>query len=1159
MGLKLRKDKINMKPCISGIMAVTAVGVWQLACASTETDWSGKTGSVTIPAGETWVADEADMAKVNALTSLTVERTVSEDGATTNAATLIFRGTTTIPSADLLHGSGTVRKDGDTEWAAKVPQDNFTGDFRIGAGVVKSNRASALGAVKGEQLGGIWVESGASLVLNFAEKGSLGDRAIHLAGSGNAGVGAALKCVAGGGENYDGILKTIILEDDATLADDCNFTLYGSLRLDLNGHDLSYTGKDDWYQNSVTVCGKGTVRVKKGNVRLRNSTKWEAADGGAVSFEQGTSGVELQFHDGATKSRIERAITFNNSLTYLTVSRDKGLENLGTTNSYNFAGPVTIANGAELRVKPFDSMGKRLGQVTLSGPVDGVGKFSVAGKQDSPARGLACLAASNNTYTGGTVVKGMGNLGLLLYYPTSLPSLDNTTVDDGYLAARLGADSDGSERWTKNDIWRFMNADIYSNLAHFSLDATDCPNGAYALDPQEVADNVTDAGKRIIGVAGGTLNLVSNPSETKTVTLAADRGTLNLTGGGMFSLDGTNSFKGLANMYNGWSELATVCVKDGSTVVQGEAPVHVGGTAAVNTSWEFRNAARLVVTNANWLTTYDGAPESGGEPELGRGAIWIGHNNIGVLEVQDGAIVSNRLVVGGGQSTSQGLGAGAVYLSGGELYVVRKGKEHLSSSIGTAGYGYLEQTGGHLGSDQLNIANYGKGLAYVFGGTANIPSGPLSIGACNSGQGTVYMKGGKWNANVIRLSVYSTTARSELTVSDSAELWSNDNLYGFYETSNNSSGAVNLNHGGTLRIGRFYSWNAPDAYANKNAYLVNFNGGVLKDRGEGKTWEDKYLFGGVDNKRPCHVSVFEEGAVIDCDGEWVQHENTPLEANVAGGIQTITLPQKSYSGVIGPAQVTIANVDGGTGVGATAVCDWDPATRTVNGVTITSRGWGYEQGKVKVTLTFPNPYKGSNNDNVSTVTLTGDAITVGDNVIGGLTKRGKAKLTLNATANAWQKWTKVEGGTLAIGAAGAMPNGTAVTLSGGGTLDFGGQTVEVASVTYGIGGGTFANAENVTFANAKKVIEITMEDIMAGKAVPFDGTLDLSQVEIRVTGDVSKLDGKIRHRYSNFVCAESVTGQPTIVAPELPKYWAFVVSSRGVSLVYSCGLRIVIR
>ncbi len=42
------------------------------AFASTETDWSQKSGAVTIPAGETWYAEESDMATVNALTSITL-------------------------------------------------------------------------------------------------------------------------------------------------------------------------------------------------------------------------------------------------------------------------------------------------------------------------------------------------------------------------------------------------------------------------------------------------------------------------------------------------------------------------------------------------------------------------------------------------------------------------------------------------------------------------------------------------------------------------------------------------------------------------------------------------------------------------------------------------------------------------------------------------------------------------------------------------------------------------------------------------------------------------------------------------------------------------------------------------------------------------------
>lgn len=90
------------------------------------------------------------------------------------------------------------------------------------------------------------------------------------------------------------------------------------------------------------------------------------------------------------------------------------------------------------------------------------------------------------------------------------------------------------------------------------------------------------------------------------------------------------------------------------------------------------------------------------------------------------------------------------------------------------------------------------------------------------------------------------------------------------------------------------------------------------------------------------------------------------------------------------------------------MADWDPETRVLKGVHITSHGWGYKQGKVKVTLSTGKQEQWSK-------TLTGDAITVGANVAGGFTKRGAGILTLNAT-NTWAQWTKVEGGTLRVNA-----------------------------------------------------------------------------------------------------------------------------------------------
>ena len=91
-----------------------AIAVAGGAFASAETDWSQKSGAVTIPAGETWYADESDMAAVNGLTSITVSGAVAGDNPV-EAATLIFRSTTTVPKAGLLLGAGVVRKSGMSE------------------------------------------------------------------------------------------------------------------------------------------------------------------------------------------------------------------------------------------------------------------------------------------------------------------------------------------------------------------------------------------------------------------------------------------------------------------------------------------------------------------------------------------------------------------------------------------------------------------------------------------------------------------------------------------------------------------------------------------------------------------------------------------------------------------------------------------------------------------------------------------------------------------------------------------------------------------------------------------------------------------------------------------------------------------------------------
>ena len=127
---------------------------------------------------------------------------------------------------------------------------------------------------------------------------------------------------------------------------------------------------------------------------------------------------------------------------------------------------------------------------------------------------------------------------------------------------------------------------------------------------------------------------------------------------------------------------------DGSTVVQSNEWFSVSGRFSAG-HFDTQGFARLVVSNGAWRTVYDVEETDGttenGVPALARGAIWVGRQNRGILEIQKDGIVSNKVVVGGGQTFSGGSGIGAIYLSdGGKLHICRKGSAtHLASSIGS--------------------------------------------------------------------------------------------------------------------------------------------------------------------------------------------------------------------------------------------------------------------------------------------------------------------------------------------------------------------------------------------------------------------------------------------------------------------------------------------
>ncbi|MGN0832356.1 MAG: hypothetical protein ACI4RD_01745 [Kiritimatiellia bacterium] len=1140
-----------------------------LALASAETDWSVLTGAVTIPDGETWVADEDDMTAVNALDSVTLADT----------ATLVFRATVTVPKAGLLNGSGAVRKTGTTDWKVSAAQSGFIGDFHIDAGAVTLAGANALGlALQVEPCGDICVHDGGSLIIDGADV-NFYQRGIRLAGFGTGAAGSYALDVRACGAYGRGVWE-IVLDADASLSPSTSVSYWispGYGVIDLQSYDLYRYGTESWYLRGLTVKGSGRMIFKGGyNIFTLDASDLGTTEDGPLVVDAG-SGVTSSLGLGAGITPIFRPLLCKNSVNLNCVSGSAAKPMLGIDGSdYAFTGGVTLAgegtvlaptlwdneNGSWIRALQYDF-----------GPIAGEGSLFVGDRGANSRLGRVYLR-ERNTHTGTTTVNGAGNVGLLLGYPGSIPDWSKVTLtNNAYLAARLGVDGEGNPRWTPSDIYAAINGVSWTDAgewAHFSIDASECENGVYTLDPQDVADNVPAGKPRTIGVAGGVLRLLAPAGETRDVTLAADHGRLELTGGGRFYLVGNSELRGLVhpdNPYEG--PLATVCVQDGSTVVQGDETVFVGGSSLpTSTGWDIRNAARLVVTNAAWRTTCDTVATD--LVSRAEGVIWVGCHNLGVLEVQRDAVVSNRVIVGGGRTSySAGEGAGAVYVNGGSLNIVQSGQSHLSSVIGSYKYGYLELTAGEVVSDwNLYVGQYGYGCINAYGGSGTVKN-ILGVACGRNHHCNFNLLGGSWTVKDFRVAYdCNVPNQAEVTVADGGYLKAGA-FYGPREPV--CTVRLNLIDGGVLETPGVFGGATSYPDDNPHAFIVNFDGGVLRSSGTGANSLFAWLANG---RRVSDVCVYGQGAVIDTpSGAVQQHSDTPFAANVAGGVQAIRLP-KEYTGLIGAPEVVIDNLEGGTGVGATATADWDPATRTLRGVRITSPGWGYAQESVRVTITCPNSIDQmkmtsyynlkcvvTNNvckwDNCDPIELPG-AIVVGDNTIGGLTKRGAATLTLNAT-NEWRQWTSVEGGKLVAGSSGAIPDGTVLKLSGGGVLDFNGHAVVVDSVEYGVGGGSYVNADNVVFtsAAARKIV-IDIDDLLAGKTVPFD-VVDLAEMTVRVTGDLTKLDPEVSSHY-RFVTASSASGTPTFETDvPLPAGWSFKTDGAGVRLSASRGLILIIR
>lgn len=403
----------------------------------------------------------------------------------------------------------------------------------------------------------------------------------------------------------------------------------------------------------------------------------------------------------------------------------------------------------------------------------------------------------------------------------------------------------------------------------------------------------------------------------------------------------------------------------------------------------------------------------------------VSYKRMGIVEIEDGAVVSNNFRVGRDESGGWHLGGMAgVYMNNATV--------HWPSGVGNDGfigqddwgYGYWCQNGGtftHGG--YMNLGSTGHGCIDQRGGVHRITTSyPLKFARTGSmAWGCYYQTGGTFEGknawfnynykkdNKDAISILTTTGPNSRFACDAMTVdMSVNDVYTY----------VNVNDGATLegRLSREIRYSGYDpanwkteaqTMTNTTHLYVNLNGGILKNVGSADMWGSDRMHG------PTRATVYEKGVTFDttdCDILL----NTELVKPFGKGLKSIAVIGDIVGAnkYVGSPRIKITS---STGSGASAFAVFDEKTRTITRIDITSPGCGYEDATIVIDHNLMtdgwNP------------TVPADKIAFEELVTtGGVRKVGTGTLTLTC-ANTYGGTTRVEGGTIAFTHEDGLPGG----------------------------------------------------------------------------------------------------------------------------------------
>ena len=474
------------------------------------------------------------------------------------------------------------------------------------------------------------------------------------------------------------------------------------------------------------------------------------------------------------------------------------------------------------------------------------------------------------------------------------------------------------------------------------------------------------------------------------------------------------------------------------------------------------------------------------------------------------------------------VAVGALYQAGGDVSVTGA-THHLAGGVGSYGYYGLEGGTLTLGGDFI-LSNWGYAAFVQEAGTCS--GGALKV-TSKGGDALIWQKGGTMSSRVnLGTENSSAAAQSVLAVEGAGTVFKGEFEYKSYDVGAN--GIVVVNDGAVFQVGRFSrSWLNDWITPESGLYLLS-DGGILKP---------SFAWGWANaeaNRRPTAIVVQAKGVTCDTSLTAASGESSmtiPFVAPEGRIVKAVSLPtDEAFASdvFLGPPRIRIV----GSGVGAVAAAVFDSKTRKVTGIRVLSAGTGYDEDTTAVMESA------NRTATYACAVITEPAPTTSV----GFTKTGAGRLDLSG-ANTWKGPTKVDGGTLKIVNQTSLPTGSSVSVASGATLDLGGRTHVVPSVS---GAGSITGSLRVTNAL----------EVAVGSATPLaiSGKLTLdSGTTIAVTGVPDADSVPEGTKYSLLTANGGVTYGTGLIVTGVPEAWRLRLKGNGIFLGLRSGLSVIVR